>query len=579
MLIVDLLFQRLGRSEDDFEIYLMPKEYEKLKMRFKIVDLIKEKEIQKAEDEIEKYKKLIVKNDKFHERFLLIMKARIMQMQDKSCESIYLILKEAVEKTVHKFDERQLDELILSYNELFFMIECMRFREKAYGDNRSQEFYKKVIKYIEENDFDYINRAKIYPKLVCLLATNQLLNKEFDAIIENCDKAILYLRKSQKLYFIKELLEKKSDAIKGKMTLLRSQREISEDILDALSKYEDILLENEKERVFITELFENYNLSEEPFEWYPHNHTREAYSVGEVIKRRREMLGISIEDFSKAVKYDAKTIRRVESGEKDVYHSTAKRLLEGLGMFGELQTYIFDCNSYNAYKLEQELSYNLILGEDKKAYKALERFKVEIDISSKLNKQYLGHVETAMLNNLGKISNEEAIERYIEALKITIPIKSIFSGTRKYFTKREIMLIYNVGVAYEDNKKALKWLSVFENYYKNLDFDLSNYIITYELVMSGYQSLLGNMGKYTKSSKISENVLYESLKCRRGGFIANFLYSLAWNMKERIENGNKKMQSHQIALYKNKIEKALMINCIMDDKIKIEFLKDKLENI
>lgn len=582
MLILDLLFQRLGRSEDEFEIYLMPREYERIKMRFKIVDLIEKKEIKKSEDEIEKYKKLIVKNDKFHERFLLIMKARIMHLQNESYEKIYLTLKEAVEKTVPKFEEKQLDELILSYNELFFMIECMKFREKAYKDNKSQEFYLKLINYIEESDFDYINKAKIYPKVVCLVAKNQMLNKQFDYIKEKCDTAIYYLRKSRKLYFIKELLETISYAIKGKVDIYKSQVGTLENALENLNKLESALVENEKERVFITELFDKYNLGEDPFEWYPHNHVREIYPVGEVIKRRREMQGISIEDFSNATGYSVKTIKRVESGEKDSYPVTAKELLKAVGMFGELQVYAFDSNSYDDYKLEKELLYYFILGKYKEANEFLEKLENEIYTLNKLNKQYIGHVKTAILNNLGKISNEEAIQKYIEALKITIPIQSIFSDKKKYFTKREIMLIYNIGMAYnrdKDNKNALKWLGIFENYYNDFDFDLSNYIITYELIMSGYQSLLGDMGEYNKSDKLSQKALYESLKCRRGGFIVNFLYSSAWNMKEKIENGNKKMQLHELALYKDKIEKALMISCIVDDKRIMDFLENKLMEV
>ena len=132
--------------------------------------------------------------------------------------------------------------------------------------------------------------------------------------------------------------------------------------------------------------------------------------------------------------------------------------------------YVFDCKSYDAYRLEQKLTNYFILGENKKAYEVLEKLKRKIDIENKLNKQYLGHVETTILNNLGEISNEETIEKYIEALEITIPIKSVFSDTKKYFTKREIMLIYKIGMIYNDNedyKNAIKWLGIFEKYYKN----------------------------------------------------------------------------------------------------------------
>ena len=589
LLMLDLIFQRAGRSEDDFQIFLMPKEYKIVKIRFQIIDLLDKKEVKKAKQEIEKYKKFIGKNDKFHDRFLLIMEARIMQIQneDKDCpkvnEKIYLTLKKAVEKTVPGFEDKESFEgLVLAYSEMFFMVDCIKFRKKVYNDGKSQKFYKKIIDYIEKSDFDYINRAKIYPKVVCLVAKNELLNNEIDYIKEKCDIAIDYLRKSQKLYFMKEILETKSNIIKVEINSIKSNLSTLENIFENLDKLEIDLIENEEYREFLTELFNKHNLSQEPFEWYHHNHVREVYNFAEVIKRRMDMKGVSIEELSKITGYDIKTIKRVASEENAVYPNTAKKILKGLGMFEELQMYAFDCDSYDIYKDEEELSDLVFRGKYDEAYKIFKKFKKKINPLSRVNQQYFGQLETLIQYKLERITYKSAIKKYIKALEITLPKHNIFSYTKKFFTKIEITLIYNISMLYSDNgdnENALKWLKVFNDYYEKFDFNLSNYIITYELVMSGYESVLGDIGEYKKSDEICDNLLRESLKCRRGAFISNCLYSPVWNMKDRIEKNKEKMQSQELALYKDRVEKALMINCIMNNEVNINFLKDKLKKI
>lgn len=580
-LTVDLFLQRLGLSEGEFENYLSAKEYKRFIARYKIIDYIEKEEIQKAENEIEKYKKTVDVKDKLHKRFVLLMKARIMQLRNEDYEKIYLVMKEAVEITVPAFEKGSIDELILGYDELFFMLDCISFREKAYNDNQSQTFYEKLIRYIEKNELDYIIKAKLYPKTVCLAAKKQLLNKEYNIVLQNCNNAMNYLQKSSKLYFIADVMKNKSLALMGIIDSYEDKEMMLEKDTRSLNTFKNMLLENEDQRIFICELFERYNLSIEPFEWYHHNHNRELYSIGEIIGRRRKMFNISQQVLSENI-CDVVTMSRIETGTSAPHPRITKKLFKKLGMFGELQMYVFECNSYEAYRMNREMSHLLILNEYKKAYDILEKLKEKMNMSSILNQQYFGHKETAILNNLKIISDEEAIFRYIKVLELTIPIWSIFTDARKYFTKIEIMLIYSIGSIYKkcnDYENAVQWFGIFDNYYDNFDYDISNYIITYELVMLGYGSLLGDMKKHDKSNEIIEKNIYESLKCRRGGFIGRLIYSSAWNMKEKFEDGNRKMQPHELALYNDKLEKALIMSCIMKDNVMQNFLKDKLTKI
>ncbi len=586
-LMVSLFLQRLGLDDGSFEYYLSTEEYELANMRHNIVDMIEKKAIYEAENEIKTYESLTDKGDKLHKRFILLMKARLMQLNDEDAIKIYEKLKEAVEITVPNFEIKQsIEGLILGYNELFFIIECLNFREKMYSykqprDKLLQKLYYEIINYTEKIDFDGIIKARLYSKMSCIIAKKLLSRKKYKAVLENSDKAITYLQESAKLYSIEKILKNKSLAFEAIINSYENKKTMLENDMKQLDLYKDKYKENELQRKTICELFEKFNLSIEPYEWYPIDDDRELYSIGKIVRLRREMMNMTRAILSEDIFISEKTIARIERGEINPYLSSVKNIFERLGILGEFQIYVFDCKSYKEYKLEKSLSNLIVLGEYEKANEVLKKFKKSIDLSSRLNQQYLEHKETLIEHSLGSLTDEEAIERFTEALELTISIENIFSDTNKYFTKGEIGLINNISLIYKqrkDYKNAMKWLGLFENYYNNFqsDFDLRVYIITYEFTMRLYASLLGDMELYDKSDEIIQKTMYEALKCRRGRMIGRLIYSEAYNMKKRIEAEKIEMQPHEICLYKDKIERALIISNIINDNVMQEFLKNKL---
>lgn len=581
---VDLILQRLLISTEDFENYIPSKDYDNYMTCYKIVNLIEKKEYKKAEKEIEEYENTIGKKDKLQQRFILIMKSRIMQIKKENHKLVYKTLLEAVRKTIPEFEHESINYLIFGYDEVLTMIECMKFREKVYNDSKSQEFYNEMLKYIDKNNFDSIIKAKLYPKLVCLVAEKHLINKKYEFLLKKCNQAIKYLQKSFRLYFIEGILKYKSLALEGIIASYEDVINMTENDIKKYNKLKEEFLENEKLSNFISELFRVNNLSSELLEWYPSNYNRELYSLGMIIKIRREMLGMTQEKFSYGI-CDVTTLSKLERGITIPHPKKAKKLLARAGLFGEFQMFIFDCCNYEAYELQMQLSNLLNLTKFEQAYETLQKFKGKINLSSRVNKQYLGHVETAILNNLNSaliaISDEEAIKRYKKALEVTIKEEYIFSDKIKYFTKRELLLIFNIILTYEkseDYRNAMKWLLVLESYYNNLGFDLSNYITTYELFMRLYVELLGDIGNFEKSTKISEEAIYQLLRCGKGRFIGAFIYCTAWNIKKRIEN-ERKMQVHEIDLYKNTLEKSLTMTCIMDISEEYKIIKSVLKNL
>lgn len=575
--MLDMFLQRLDIDMGNLENYLSLKEYEIFDIYDDIKYSIESGDIQKTVEKIEQIHNITKNMDKPCERFVLIMEANIMKLQNASFKEIYNKLKDAVKTTIPDFDNiNSLDGLLLSHNELLFMVYCLSYKEKVCkNDDSIQNIYSEILKYIEKNTAnDNIANRYLYPKLVCALAKKQICNNENISLLKNCNKAISFLHKCKRLHYIEELLKNKSIALDN---IVNSESDIKK-----LNVYKNMKLKNEEERKLFINLFKKYNIVDEQYKWYPLDNNRELYLLNKIIKRRREMLGMSIEYLAKEAGVDIKTLKRIENNENDPFIPTVKDIFKILGILGESQVYDFDCNSYREYELEKKLSYLISSSKFEDAYEVLKNLKKSMYTLSKLNKQYLGHIETAILYETKRISNDEALSRYTNALMLTITKESIFSDREKYFTKREIKLIYNIAVIYEEkgeNEEAIKWLRWCEKYYNSFSFDISNNIITYELVMSLYASVLGNVGKFDKSYEIAEKTIRESLKCGRSKFIADNMYNEAFNYKKRFEDDKGKIQPYEKNIYRDKLEKALAISKVTDNNRMINFLKIKLDEI
>lgn len=213
-------------------------------------------------------------------------------------------------KIEHGLSPRQL----LSEQELNLLTEYVRLQEcDAEPEtvfNRRCEQYKEILHYIENSHLNHACRAKVYPKaayyLSDLIIRHAKTEENLAMGISICDQSIELLRNSRKLYYFIELTDVFEKLVKEYAVYLRrSNRQEETEILQAA------LREKQNWRNVIMELYTKHNVS--PYmEYFCHLYWEmESYCIGDVIRIRRQMFGMTKEQLCKGI-CSVKTLTRME---------------------------------------------------------------------------------------------------------------------------------------------------------------------------------------------------------------------------------------------------------------------------
>lgn len=147
----DRLMQRLGLADDRNENFIFKEEYEKWKIRQKIVVLINEEDLLAAEELLNAYEKDIC--NKVEKQFSQVMRIQISQMRELEAGKIGKLYESALKLTVPHIDEKSVNELQLSAQELDLVLEYMNYCHPDKLYSRCEEISEYVRKICFTNRF------------------------------------------------------------------------------------------------------------------------------------------------------------------------------------------------------------------------------------------------------------------------------------------------------------------------------------------------------------------------------------------------------------------------------------------
>ena len=156
----DLLMQRLGMADERNENFIFREEYDKWKLRQRIVVRINEEDLTTAEELLDIYENDI--SNKVERQFCQVMRIQILRMRDPKDEKIGKLYESALKLTVPHIDEKNVNELQLSAQELDLVLEYVFYNQPENLDSRCEE----LIEYVEKSIMDEHSREKILPKIV-----------------------------------------------------------------------------------------------------------------------------------------------------------------------------------------------------------------------------------------------------------------------------------------------------------------------------------------------------------------------------------------------------------------------------
>ena len=537
--IRDRLLERLGVAKELYENLLDLCDFEEWDYKKKILSAIQNKKIEDAYRLLKEYKAHLRENDRINHQFILAMWGEVLKQEGASKEKIAECYRKAVILTIPDAEKVWSEKRPLSVLEMNLLLETI-----IYGNNMDYLHKCRVLmEYIDTGYYDEIMKAKIYPKIVYYYLKKQILFKEYwnvETQTENlkiCEKAIDKLRDAGRTYYLVELLE--------------IEMQISEIMLD--DTFPEDFEKNEADKInakellsVIKNLYAEYEVPAYMQDCTYFYQQKWIFSMKDVLRIRREMLGLTQEQLCEGI-CSVKSLRRAEKGQTDMQRETLKKVLNRLGLSGQMQWSRLITSDREAIRMAEELADYINDRKFSVASKQLESLKSRIDLDIPQNKQYFLEKQALLEFEQGKVTREEFVKMEKEALECTLRAENLYRKENVYLTEQEITCIRNSWRGMEGKEKR-ELIDLIFRLYDNyaLNNGLSQAISVYEIVTEAAVNELGNNGEHVRAEEIDRKSIKASLSCRRVWDIHYKIYDILWNEKKLMKKSGKRVSNNRM---------------------------------
>lgn len=394
-----------------------------------------------------------------------------------------------------------------------------------------------------------------------------------------CDAGIELLRDDQVLYYMWELLGMRQEI--GKLTGQLSGQEIGQQIRQLTrQQIGQPDLEKQKEtaqwREAIEEIYQSYGLPAETYEYCYLYEENEVYCIGDVIRLRRGMLGMSRKGLCEGI-CDIKTLRRLESNATKPQREVARLLLARLKLPTEYYRTELQTARPEARRLMRKLRRACNQFDVEAMGELIGQIEELIPMEDAANRQVMARYRLLQEKYAGEVSGDMYRQRVTEVLEITLPLEAALSDVEKYMTNEELQCIQNMAL-YEDmeNPQTVQCIGTLRGFYSYFEEReiVDAYMGMYEMVMRQVVSCLGDQGEYEESDAISRRVLRECLLCRRANLVESYLYCIYWNS---MEQQKRNIPHHKVRNKKEELKRYLNWAIMIKDFHGIEFYERKID--
>lgn len=534
--IRDRLLERLGIAKELYENLLDLCDFEEWDYKKKILSAIQDKKIEDAYRLLKEYKAHLRENDRINHQFILAMWGEALKQEGASKEKIAECYQKAARLTIPETEKVWWEKRPLSVLEMNLLLETL-----VYGNETDDLYkYRVLMDYVDMGYYDEIMKAKIYPKIVYYYLKKQILFKEYwnvEMQTENlkiCEKAIDKLRDAGRTYYLVELLE-------IEIQILETMPE------DAVTEH---LEKNGTDRInakelmsVIKNLYAEYEVPAYMQDCTYFYQQKWIFSMKDVLRTRREMFGLTQEQLCEGI-CSVKSLRRAEKGQTDMQRETLKKLLNRLGLSGQMQWSRLITSDREAIRMAEELADYINDRKFSVASKQLESLKSRIDLDIPQNKQYFLEKQALLAFEQGKVKKEEFVKMEKEALECTLRVENLYRKENVYLTEQEITCIRNSWRGMEGKEKR-ELIDLIFRLYDNyaLNNGLSQAISMYEFIAESAVNELGNNGEHVRAEEIDRKVIKASLSCRRIWDVHYNLYDILWNENEIMKKSAKRVNA------------------------------------
>ena len=438
--------------------------------------------------------------------------------------------------------------------------------EYVHCSNFELSRYEELLKYIESMERTMLALAKIYPKTVYYyyLAWEDAGHQGTDMalrMLELCDKAIEILRDANRMFYMWELFGVMERLVPMLPKETRESEWVQTRLAECLGWKETL-----------EEIYRDYGVSIAMYEFCYLYVGSENYCIGDVVRIRRKMLGLSQKRLCKNI-CDERTLGRLEKNETRPQREVVQYLFDRLNLSTELCRTVLVTDSQEAIEMYREINKqnnNWNFEQVEMLTKKLRKL-VSLDIPS--NKQALERNEVLNLYKQKIISKLDYIKKMKEVLENTVPYKAAIKNSEKYLTNEEIACLQNItlNIGWENAEMqecvmALVRICEMPKY-------PANYVRVYEFVMGMVSSYLGDKGEYDYSNRVKNNIVAMALKNRRIKAIDSAIYGMLWNREQESKKDDGKFEKK---IHENELKKCIRMSSLCKSVYRMNIYERKI---
>ncbi len=563
----DRILARLGVCSDGYENFLFYEDYLVWKRRQRIVNAIEKSDFDTAEKELEIYEKT---NDDFNleRQFCLVMRAQIMQKRHEDPAVIAGIYEEAVKLTVSDIDDVSIGDLCLSVQELDMILEYERCCRPERLTSRCEE----ILAYISSEVFDTYSYVKIYPKVIYYLYLSTAdWDRDWNRLLILANRGIEQLRTTGRMYYLWELIEIRREGLTWLLDRIENdgegrKRKAVQKVIDTMTDWLEAL-------DFVHDLCGTHRRMETSCYLYQQ---KEAYCISDVIRRRREMLGMTKKALCDGI-CSEKTIGRLEAKKTKPQIEIVRLLFERLNLSGEYQRWQVVTKDVRAYPIVDKIIRSANICEYEKAKESLRELESYMDMQNPINKQYKERYESNLSYRQGKTTKKDTQKQLQNILEYTIPYVAALKSGEKYLTNVEMQCLLDIAVYTGKSSLNIEFEVLIEicNQMEK-DEGIPEHISAWEMIMINVASIYGNIGDYDTSDSISLAVMRESILCYRINMLELNIYSIVWNNEERRK---KKVPVHQELVEEEYLKKCIILCQLNKNSYRERIIRKRLTDL
>lgn len=585
-LLLDVLFERMGMSVNQFGTNYTITEYLAIEWRNSILEKLIAREWTVALSELAEYDEWLKHEGRsvgcaaFHEQFhsYIHLVVRMERAESVDLESEILT---AIRYTVHDFQPSKFDNFLYGEQELALLILLAENWFRCGAREKSVRFYRVLLEYMEERIEDEMERYRFYPETVLSLAAKLYEMGRYEELII-CEKGVEMLQKAHRMNGLEGLLHLRlagwekcgvPEAEKKQYTLYQQVEELLVEI---------------REKAHIQESGMSYPLLKVG---------SRGYVLGERILRVRTSLGMTQEELCEGI-CTPETVSRIERGERAPKVAVYEQLMKKLGM-EECRYYPFiESNDYRMYLGLMEYETQLERNEYEKAEKELTFLEENLDKTSLINQQILLKNRAVLNWLLGRITAEKSVELLWEAFYMTVPqdakieiwpldyieveiLNNIATELETQNRRKEsITLLKKIKKSFEFASKEIikyrknNWEQEAIRYYSQKGMRLSYNTISYLITVENLIKITGNQGDFKEALRMAEEMIGFSYETSNIYTLWVLLYENAWNKEQILEEEQKSIAAigkECVPIY----YQSYLIAAITNQKSKMDFTNER----